>query len=312
MADEKMAPAKRWIHLTAALLDKPMTKEAIIEQVPGYQAPSTTAARERLFERDKAALRDRGVPLETTYVAGDERTAYYSIDPTRWQGGQFTPTPMQTALLALTRHILQAEISHLAVTKLLALSPQAVAETSVHLTTTVQTDIPDAMFDDLARAIDERRQVEFDYEPASSPAGRRRLYPWILRQDMGAWYVLGFDLDRQDLRWFRLSRIRGEVEVGTVAHYEIPAQPATVRHPTESSATTVTLAVRHDTGFKLRQQGRMIGHVGEDDLIEVETSRLGELVEIIAASAGDIVPVAPASVVAEVRARWEKAAGYAS
>lgn len=307
-----MAPAKRWIHLTAALLDKPMTKEAIIQQVPGYQAPTTPAARERVFERDKAALRDCGVPLEITYAPGDDRIAYYSIDPARWQGGQLTPTPMQTALLALTRHILQAEISHLAVTKLLALSPQAVAETSVHLTTTVQTDIPAAMFDDLARAIAERRQVEFNYEPASSPAGIRRLYPWVLRQDMGAWYVLGFDIDRQGPRWFRLSRIHGEVELGPVRDYEIPAEPATVRHPTESSATIVTLAVRPDTGFRLRRQGRIKGQLGKDDVIEVETSRLGELVEIVAASAGDIVPLAPASVVAQVRARWEKAVGYAS
>ena len=40
------------------------------------------------------------------------------------------------------------------------------------------------------------------------------MQPWGVVAARGQWYVVGHDLDRDDTRAFRLSRIIGKVEVG--------------------------------------------------------------------------------------------------
>src|SRR3990170_7263478 len=68
---------ERLTNLIAALLDtrRPLTLEEIAERVPGY--PADPATRRRQFERDKATLRDIGVPisLEALYPF-DNETGY--------------------------------------------------------------------------------------------------------------------------------------------------------------------------------------------------------------------------------------------
>lgn len=60
----------------------------------------------------------------------------------------------------------------------------------------------------LARAVRGTEQVRFDY---SSPhgSGERRVEPYRLVATGRRWYLLGFDVDRDDWRTFRLDRISG-------------------------------------------------------------------------------------------------------
>src|SRR6478609_1004935 len=43
----------------------------------------------------------------------------------------------------------------------------------------------------------------------------RTVNPYALLPDNGIWYVVGYDLDRDDIRTFRVSRIRGEIKFAT-------------------------------------------------------------------------------------------------
>ena len=64
------------------------------------------------------------------------------------------------------------------------------------------------LWDDFKTAILERRIVEFDYYSTSGEKTRRRIEPIQLWFKLKAWYVTGFCETRQDVRLFKLSRVR--------------------------------------------------------------------------------------------------------
>jgi len=63
-------------------------------------------------------------------------------------------------------------------------------------------------FNNLKTAILERRVVEFDYYSANYEKTRRRIEPVQLWFKSKAWYVKGFCLKQQDMRLFKLTRIK--------------------------------------------------------------------------------------------------------
>ena len=78
----------------------------------------------------------------------------------------------------------------------------------------------------LEGAISKQRTVKFDYWSISRDVeSERTLNPYALLPDNGVWYVVGHDLDRDDIRTFRVSRIRGEIKFATRRErdFRIPA-----------------------------------------------------------------------------------------
>ena len=68
----------------------------------------------------------------------------------------------------------------------------------------------------LEGAISKQRTVKFEYWSISrDEASERTLNPYALLPDNGIWYVVGYDLDRDDIRTFRVSRIRGDIKFAT-------------------------------------------------------------------------------------------------
>src|SRR5262249_19224597 len=64
----------------------------------------------------------------------------------------------------------------------------------------------------LEQAISKQRTVKFGYWSISrDEVSERTVNPYALLPDNGVWYVVGKDLDREDLRTFRVSRIRGDI-----------------------------------------------------------------------------------------------------
>ena len=63
-------------------------------------------------------------------------------------------------------------------------------------------------FNDFKTSILERRIAEFDYYGSSGEKTRRRIEPVQLWFKSKAWYIKGFCLIRQDMRIFKLSRIK--------------------------------------------------------------------------------------------------------
>nr|MBA3984955.1 WYL domain-containing protein [Acidimicrobiia bacterium] len=79
--------AERLTNLLALLLStrRALTASDVFNELAG-QYPAGTAAKRQAFERDKASLRDIGVPIETEILGGSDagRTAY-RIDRDRYE-----------------------------------------------------------------------------------------------------------------------------------------------------------------------------------------------------------------------------------
>jgi proteasome accessory factor B len=204
---------ERLLNLIAVLLHtgRPLTASEVRERVPGY--PDSDVAFRRAFERDKDDLRELNVPLELMPVAGTDppldgyrisRDRYYLPDPGL--------EPDELAALQLAAAAVRFDHSP-GVDALWALGGASGGKPLA-----LTAELPaDPSLDPLFEAISVRATVRFDYR-----GQRRTLHPYRLGFQLGRWYVRGHDLDRNDLRSFRLDRIDGEVEVGTSRQFEIP------------------------------------------------------------------------------------------
>lgn len=101
--------------------------------------------------------------------------------------------------------ILQALPSHLRL-KLEALT-RAVSPAAGYSTVDRSTPIDADLLQDLSRAIRDRVRVRFEYQ-AGDDIGHREAEPYrvVLRQDR--WYLVAWDVDRDDWRTFRVDRMR--------------------------------------------------------------------------------------------------------
>jgi predicted DNA-binding transcriptional regulator YafY len=77
------------------------------------------------------------------------------------------------------------------------------------------------ILDDLRRCVARRRQVRLVYQSFRQQVTERVLDPYALALQWGNWYLVGHCHLRQDLRTFRVDRIR-DVET-TGEHFELPA-----------------------------------------------------------------------------------------
>lgn len=76
--------------------------------------------------------------------------------------------------------------------------------------------VPAAELAPLAEACAERQLVRFDYVARSGEPTTRRVEPYRLVSTIQRWYLVAFDLDRQDWRTFRVDRIAKLVVSGHV------------------------------------------------------------------------------------------------
>jgi proteasome accessory factor C len=68
----------------------------------------------------------------------------------------------------------------------------------------------------LESAVSRRKRVRFDYYSISrDETSKREVEPYTLSLLDGSWYLTGWDVAREDLRQFRLSRIQGRVVFST-------------------------------------------------------------------------------------------------
>jgi len=213
---------ERLINLIAMLLEarRPVTLECIRASIPGY-GQASTAAFKRMFERDKSDLREMGVPIrvEPVDVFGEEMG--YRIPKEEYYLPEVEFTPEEKVALLLVNRLSTGEVTPLsreAQSALLKLSPDlgdgsrlgrpdspgwkftAPAEPVGHLTR-------------LWEAVTTRRTVRFVYRSMSGEkAQERKLDPYGLYFDRGAWYVVGYCHLREEIRSFRVSRIESEVD----------------------------------------------------------------------------------------------------
>ena len=230
---------ERLVNLVICLLAtrRFLTASQIAATVPGYEHdaedPREHEAFQRKFERDKAELRDLGVPLETGTVSAFDAEVGYRIARGDYALPDVHLEPDETAAVGIAARLWQhAGLAAAATSGLLKLRAAGV-DVDLHATLGVEPVVTvDPAFGPLQTAARERRQVRFDYRtPEDDAAQSRRLQPWGVVSWRGRWYVVGHDLDRGATRCFRLSRVVSEVRpVGEPGAFEPPAETDLIRH----------------------------------------------------------------------------------
>jgi predicted DNA-binding transcriptional regulator YafY len=221
--------AERLLNLIAFLLetDRLITPQQIQDTVPGY-ADQSWEAFKRMFERDKEALREVGIPLEVAPMAGlGEPEEGYRIPKDRYYLPELDLAPEELASLWLAAGLVRLQDPTAARTALLKLAGEMPPDVERARLSWLSADLGLAV-QGLPRAFEavaERRTITFDYRGRSG-VQTRTLDPYGLVHRKGTWYLVGRDHDRGENRSFRLDRVSGEVNFrnkgGPGAEFESP------------------------------------------------------------------------------------------
>jgi proteasome accessory factor B len=208
---------ERLTNLVAVLLEtrRPLTLEEIVERVPGY--PPERESYRRQFERDKATLREIGVPISLEALHAFEQETGYRIHRRDYELPPLDLTEDERVALhlAVTAVRLEGADPSSGAAGREALLKLGGLEGVAAPTLAALPDVPalPALFDAYRR----RARVTFTYRN-----GPRRLDPYGILFRNGHWYVVGFDPDRDAVRAFRADRIESGIEPGPAGAFERP------------------------------------------------------------------------------------------
>src|SRR5918911_1133305 len=225
--------AERLVNLVIALLSTRqfVTAARIRATVPGYEADDGSAradeAFKRMFERDKAELREMGVPLETGRTSAFDTEDGYRIARADYELPEITLTGEEAAAVGLALRLWEsaqlAGPAHSALVKLKAAGIDVDASRGIPLRP--RLDAGEPAFEPCYAAARDRRELTFDYRrPDEDIPVRRHVQPWGVVAWHGHWYLVGHDEDRRAPRVFRLSRVSGTPRAtGPAGAFQPPA-----------------------------------------------------------------------------------------
>jgi proteasome accessory factor B len=220
------AKTERLVNLTMALLAsrRYMKKSEIFQKVAGYSGSAET--KERMFERDKDDLRNLGIEIE---VASQdplfEDEAGYRIKPESYRFPLKAISESEKSILATALALWESsgfeKVASEASRRLLSGDP---AGEALLPSLIAPIELVEESLTEIAKALASRSSIEFQYQKQESQnSENRRVCPMGLSTWHGSWYLVGEDLDRNDIRAFKLSRIVSQISVNKKREmYEIP------------------------------------------------------------------------------------------
>ena len=175
----------------------------------------------------------------------------------------------------------------------------------------------------LEGAISKQRTIKFPYYSISrNRQSERTLNPYGLLSDNGSWYVVGQDLDRKDIRTFRVSRIRGDIRFATrrerdfriPADFDIDGYRGRPPWQIGDLVGEARIELAGDTAWWVERAYGSAGQL-EDGVFVTEYSTVSQLASWILRQDGRAIPVEPdelrrevAGALRAVRARHEDSA----
>ena len=280
-----MSRIERLINLSAALLssERPLRADELRERITGY--PEDKASFRRQFERDKDALRELGLPLETIVErrAGEDVIAYrVNADDYYVRDPGLEPDELSALHLASRLVEIEGLDTGSGLWKLNAAARAERSRREAPALNLVEVDEPtggptatlpaDERLTHLFGLIASGASVRFDYrgEP-------RHVQPRRLSFSRAHWYLIGYDLDRADDRSFRLDRMDGALEPDTPQHVPPPASTRRTGFsrpwelgPTQGEQTAHVLIDAAQAPWAIR-------HVGSSSVVERRTDGSVEL-----------------------------------
>jgi proteasome accessory factor BC len=305
-----------------------LTARDVKSNVEGYSEMSDEAFARRFYS-DRAELLALGVPLQSQRdeFTGEElytlRSENYFLDDLELDNEELAA--LQTALYLLEGKFAYAEPLRLALQNL-ALGRPGFDEPATDTAVRVEVLDPDyspempGRLGKLEGAISKQRTIKFPYYSISrNRQSERTVNPYGLLSDNGSWYVVGQDLDRKDIRTFRVSRIRGDIRFATrrerdfriPGEFDIDAYRGRPPWQIGDLVGEARIELAGDTAWWVE---RAYGNAGqlEDGVFVTDYSTVSQLASWILRQDGRAIPVEPddlrrevAAALRAVRARHE-------
>lgn len=337
---------QRLVDLLAALLINraPRTFDQIVNEVPGYMGKSRDTQK-RTFERDKNDLREFGVPLETVGAEGADDSAYrlrttdfylpylmlreeagttsprevgrygyHSLRKLAFEADELAAVVNAARVVGGMGDPYLAGCAESAVRKLAFDLPlDAIAVHEAELLHVQGGRADPSQLDALSAALLARKRIGFEYRSMSRDVQERRtVEPYGLFFLNGRWYLVGRDVDKDELRNFRVSRISQAAMLDrkvATPDYEVPdgfvlREHARSRQSWELGDGDAFDAVVEFSGEGgATRAGAALGEAieGKPQLRRFRVRRGDALARWILSFAGDAVPLEPPELVEQVR-----------
>jgi predicted DNA-binding transcriptional regulator YafY len=201
-----MDRTERWLRLITLLRRSahPLDRQKIFASHPAYCDPSIKLeSRARLFERDKAGLREMGWPLEVALDDGGEELGYRLAH---------TKAPALRCSQS-DRLLLAAAADSLASVPGMPLRAAALNALAKLLEQPVAEEVAkrgDVQLEKVLKALERGCSLSFQYRTREAKRSRKVEIDDALLELRGSyWYLTGFDRQRRGDRSFRLDRMRG-------------------------------------------------------------------------------------------------------
>jgi predicted DNA-binding transcriptional regulator YafY len=301
----------RQLSLVAYLMAerRALTARDVKSNVEGYSEMSDEAFARRFYS-DRAELLALGVPLQSQRdeFTGEElytlRSENYFLQQLELDNDELAA--LQTALYLLEGKFAYAEPLRLALQNL-ALGRPGFDEPATETAVRVEVLDPDyspempGRLGKLEGAISKQRTIKFPYYSISrNRQSERTVNPYGLLSDNGSWYLIGQDLDRKDIRTFRVSRIRGDIRFATrrerdfriPADFDIDVYRGRPPWQIGDLIGEARIELAGDTAWWV---DRAYGNAGqlEDGVFVTEYSTVSQLASWILRQDGRAIPVEP-------------------
>jgi proteasome accessory factor B len=305
MADPK---AERLINLVMALLAtrRYLSKSEIFESIPGYSGSAETM--ERMFERDKDDLRELGIAIEVgSYDPLFEDEVGYRISPHEYELDLGELSPPQIAYLSLSANLWTNRLFSSEGSKALRKIQALTGESDIsHLATNLLNFENETPHIDLIwQAITESKLLTFTYE--SAKVSKRTLAPYGLSLWHGTWYLVGQDMEKAEIRVFRVSRIAGDLALSGKGKTFIVPEEFSIRDHlvmlNHYEMITVIIRARTNKAQRYRAQGMIENIDAEWDQITFSAENSPALISDLLWHGADLIVEEPVDLRALIIAR---------
>lgn len=205
-------PLERLLNLVALLLETrtPMTFEQIRGTLSDAYGQQDKDSAKRMFERDKDALRDYGIPLELVATDIWDVEQGYTIPKEKYYLPEIAFTPEELAALFVAAQTGGGgDAAEQAVRKLLYGADGGVL---AGLTGgPLASGTPGTLLLSAADAAQRRRRVRFGYRTSRGTTNDRDVDAYAMLCRGGHWYLVGRDRERDAVRVFRLTRFTSDI-----------------------------------------------------------------------------------------------------
>jgi len=304
---------QRLVSLVLCLLStrQYITADRIRDTVEGYEVSGDSAspdeAFKRSFERDKAELRELGIPLETGRNSAFDTEDGYRIARKDFELPPIAFTADEAAAVGLAARLWStaslATEARTALIKLRAAGIEIEEPPGADALPPLAGNEP--ALPDLVAAVSGHRVVQFSHRKQSAPAPEKRtVEPWGVLSWRGRWYVVGYDRGRGDVRSFRLDRIVGEVRT-LVAPAETSRPDGLdmlglVRGANHQPDRQARVRVAPGRAGELRRLARQVEPTPDGDVLTLDYRDLDRLAGLVAGAAPEAVALEPPELIAAV------------